>query len=277
MATTLEHAGETIDDPSDADIARIVAGPRDADWFLALNRGDDSMEVMLDAGELWVEVMEGERFVQARSRLDESVVGAMLASFRDGDARWRDLALWQEPPPARRQTLNGPLGIVAALIGLALLLVAAAIFTGKAGWIVVLVALAFPGIIAAALVAKLAEVKRAAAWKKASGRVTRSELATETRHGKEIRVPRIEYEYAVGFHKFTGKRVSLAEVIAGSGAKQAIARHPVGASVAVYYDPASPATSVLERDLPPFVHAVWGLAAAMTAAICFGAWWYLIR
>jgi hypothetical protein len=277
MATTLEHAGDTIENPTDADLARVLEGPRDDDWFLALNRGDDSMEVMIDAGELWVEVTEGDRFVQARSRLDEAVVRSMLESFRDGNERWRDLAMWQEPPPARRQTLKGPLGFIMGLALLIPLFLGLAIFTGNGGWVAVLFALALPGVIAAAAVVKLAEVKRAAAWKKASGRVSVSELATETRHGKEVQVPRIEYEYTIGFHKFVGRRVSLAELIAGSAAKEALARYPVGASVPVYYDPADPSTSVIERDLPAFMHSVWGLVAVMTAAIAFGAWWFLLR
>jgi hypothetical protein len=278
MATTLEHAGETIDDPSDADIARILAEPRDADWFLALNRGDDSMEVMLDAGDLWVEVMEGERFVQARSRLDETVVKSMLASFRDGTDAWRDMALWKEPPPRKKDTLKGPagliLGMVVAIVAVA---IAGPVVTGNGGWIVVAFALALPATIAAAMGIKLAQVKRAQAWTKAPGRITRSELATETRHGKEVQVPRIEYEFKVGFHKLTGRRVSFAEVIAGPQAREALARYLAGTSVQVYYDPANPSDCVVEREMPSFVHAAWGVVAVLTAAILFGAWWYLVR
>ena len=34
---------------------------------------------------------------------------------------------------------------------------------------------------------------------------------------------------------------------------------------------------MIERDLPAFVHSVWAIVAVLTAAILFGAWWYLIR
>ena len=277
MDTTLEHAGETIANPADADFDRLLSEPRDDDWFVALNRGDDSMEVMIDAGELWVEVMEGDRFVQARSHIDEAVVRSMLVSFRDGDHAWRDLALWKEPEPAKKDTLKGPAGLI---LGLVLTLVAIGILgiaTGKGGWIVVAFALAFPGIIAVAALVKIGEARRAASWSKASGRITRSELATETRQGKEIQVPRIEYEYRVGFHKLVGKRVSLAVVVAGVQAKEALARYPVGTGVAVYYNPANPSEAVIERGIPAFVHSVWGIVAVLTAGILFGAWWYLIR
>ena len=74
-----------------------------------------------------------------------------------------------------------------------------------------------------------------------------------------------------------GKRVSLAELIAGLQAKETIARYPVGTSVPVYYDPANPSEAVIERDMPAFVHSVWGIVAVLTAAILFGAWWFLIR
>jgi hypothetical protein len=277
MQTTLEHAGESIENPSDADIDRVLAGPRDEDWFMALNRGDDSMEVMIDAGDLWVEVTEGDRFVQARSQIDQAIVRSMLVSFREGDHAWRDMALWKAPPPRKKETLKGPagliLGLVVALVAVALL----GIVTGKGGWIAVAFALAFPGIIAVAAAVKIGESRRAASWTKASGRITRSELASETRYDKQVQVPRIEYEYKVGFHTMVGNRVSLAELIAGPQAKEALARYPVGATVPVFYNPADPAESVIERELPALVHSVWGVVAVLTGAIAFGAWWFLVR
>jgi len=278
MDTTLDHAGQTIENPTDADIDRILAEPRDDDWFLSLYRGgDDFMEVMIDAGDLWVETEVEGRFLQARSQIDQAVVRSMLLSFRDGDNAWRDLALWKEPAPMKQDTLKGPAGLILGLVVALGAVGLVGVVTGKGAWIVVAFALAFPGIIAVAALVKIGEAKRAASWSKASGRITRSELATETHHGKEVQVPRIEYEYKVGFHTLVGKRVNFAEVIAGAQAKEARARYPVGTAVQVYYDPAKPNESVIERELPPFVHAVWGVVAVMTAAILFGAWWYLVR
>ena len=282
MDTTLEHAGRKVENPSDEDIARAIDGPRDDDWMVSLYRGeDDFMEAMLDAGELWVEVEAEGRFLQARSHLDEAVVKSMLASFRDGTEHWRDLALWKEPPAREPQTLSslkqGPAPVILGLVLLVPLLVGAAIFTGNAGWVGVLFALAFPGVIAVAAATKLAEVKRAASWKKASGRVIRSELTTGKRFDRQVQLPLVEYEYSVGFHKFVGKRVSFAEVTAGPDARAAIARYPAGTAVTVFYDPANPSESVIERELPSFVHAIWGVVAVMTAAIAFGAWWFLLR
>ena len=277
MQTTLEHAGNTIENPTDADIDGALDAPRDDDWFLSLHRGDDCMEAMIDAGELWVEVTEGDRFLQARSRIDAAKVKSMLASFRDGDRAWRDMALWKEPPPRRKDTLKGPAGIILGLVVALVSIALVGVFSGKGGWIVVAFALAFPGIIAVAAAVKLGEAKRAASWTKASGRITRSELATEKRHDREVQVPRIEYEYKVGFHTLVGKRVNFAELIAGPQAREALARYPVGVSVPVYYNPANPSEAVIERGIPAFVHSVWGIVAVLTAGILFGAWWYLIR
>ena len=277
MQTTLEHAGNTVENPTDADIDRALEAPRDDDWFLSLHRGDDCMEAMIDAGALWVEVTEEDKFVQARSQLDQPLVRSMLLSFRNGDHAWRDMALWKEPPPRKKDTLKGPAGLILGLVGIFVALVLVGIFTDKAGWMVVGFALMFPGIIAVATIVKVAEVNRAASWSKASGRITRSELATEKRQDREVEVPIMEYEYRVGFHTLVGKRVSFAEVIAGPLARETIARYPVGTGVPVYYDPANPSEAVIERDLPTFVHSIWGIVAALAAAILFGAWWYLIR
>ena len=277
MQTTLEHAGETIENPTEADFERVLGAPRDDDWFLALNHGNDAMEVMIDAGELWVEVTEGEKFLQARSQLDAALVKAMLVSFGKGDHAWRDMALWKEPPPRKKDTLKGPTGLILGLVAVFVATLVVGIFTNKGGWMVVGFALMFPGIIAVAAAVKIGEAKRAASWTRAGGRITRSELTTETRQNGKVQVPRIEYEYKVGFHTLVGKRLNFAELIAGVQAKEALARYPVGTAVPVYYNPANPSEAVIERDLPPFVHSVWALVAVMVAAIAFGAWWNLMR
>lgn len=274
----LEAAGVETPDPAPGDIERALGGPRDDDWVVSLRRGDDYMEAMIDGGGLWVECQDGERFLQARSRVDEETLRAMFLAFRDGSPGWRDLADWKEPPPARR---GSPPGIVlGAALSIAFVVVAgviAAIVTGKGGWIVLMFALLLPALIALAAAVKEAEARRAARWTKAQGRVVRSELVTEKRHGKEVRVPRVEYEFSVGFHKYAGRRLSLAEVIAEPEAMAALARYPVGARVPVYYDPADPGQSVIERELPPFFKAIWGAVAALTALILAAGWHYLSR
>lgn len=278
MSVVLEYKGKETGQPTDEDIARAVAGPRDDDWSLTLHRGEeDYMDVMIDAGDLWVECEEDGTFLQARSYVDEEAVKSMLAAFRDGTSDWRDLALWTPPPPPRKGLPPGVLPIIVGVAVVVLALLGTAIFTGNKGWLVMLFALAFPGIIAIATLVKVAEAKRAAAWTRGTARITRSEMATETRFDKQVTVPRIEYEYKVGFHRFRGKRASFAELVTGPAAKEMLARLRAGTSVPVYYNPADPTESVLERELPPFLSAVWGLVAVLTLLIVGGAWWFLLR
>ena len=269
-----------VPDPTAEDIAKALAGPRDDDWIVTLDRGDDDfMEVMLDQGDLWVEVEEGGRFLQARSHVDERTVSSMFLAFRDGGQEWRDLAEWKEPAGVARS--DKPPAIIlgaAAGIGIVVFLgVGLAIFTGKGGWVVLMFALLFPAIIAMAAAVKMAEAQRAAKWTRANGRIVRSELVTEERQEKLVKVPLVEYEFTVGFHRYRGKRVSLAEVIAGPDAVGTVARYPVGASVPVYYDPADPNKSVVDRDLPSFFRGVWVFVGVLTAAILAGGWYYLLR
>lgn len=278
---TLHAKGVEKQAPSPEDVAAALQGPRDDDWSVTLWRGeDDYMEAMLDRGDLWVECEVDGRFLQARSHVDEAAMTAMFLAFRAGEESWRDLAEWKEPPPAAARS-PAPSGIIlaaAAGIGLVVLLgVGLAIFTGNGGWVALMFALLFPGLIALAAAVKVAEARRAAKWTKASAKIVTSGLATEKRHDKEVKVPRVEYEFSVGFHRYRGKRVSLAEVVAGPDAVGTLARYPVGASVPVYYDPADPQRSVLDRELPSFFRGIWAAVGVLTAAILAGGWYYLLR
>jgi Protein of unknown function (DUF3592) len=69
-------------------------------------------------------------------------------------------------------------------------------------------------------------------------------------------VPVIEYRYLIGGEHYRGSRVSFAsQLISQSyftivGAKAVIDRYPAGKHVKVYYEPASPGTSVLNPGVP---------------------------
>lgn len=275
MQTTLTAGGEEIPNPGDADIDRVLALTRDDDWYVTLSRGeDDSMEVMLDRGDLWVEAEVEEQFLQARSYVDDATVRAMLIDFRDGGNQWRDLAAWAEP---KRQATHRPkaalaFGAVALLVFLALVVTALA--TDQGAWIGVAFVLVVPVVIVIAAMVKQGEVKRAAGWTKTTARIVRSEMAKETRFDKQVEVPKVEFEYTVRFHRFRGDRVSLGEFVSGP---QVLQRYRVGASVPAYVNPDDPTEAVLERDLPRFFGAVWAFAAALFAIIAAVAWWFLLR
>jgi hypothetical protein len=279
METLLEVDGKDArESPTAADIAAAVDGPRGEDFFITLHRGDDDyMDVTLDEGELWVETEDGGKILEARSHVDTEAAKQMLTAFAEGRPEWRDLAAWSAPerggyrmPESMRPLFIASLVVVAACVGLM-------IWTGEGGWLLVLLGLAFPAAIAFAVTAKQHEVERAAGWTKATARILKSEMRETERNGKKTTAPRVEYEFNVGFHRFRGRRVSLAEIMAPGQAAEALKRYRVGTSVPVYYDAANPMNSVLERDLPPHFATIWGLVAFLAAIVLVAAYWYLIR
>lgn len=272
----LETAGNKNEAPTPEDVARALEGPRDDDWFVTLTRdNEDYMDAMIDHGDLWIECVTDDEFVQAISHIDEAAAKAIFQAFYEGGDGWRDLALWKEPA-AKPKKKELPVPAIAG--GVFTLLFLFVVFVLRGGWIVVLFALAFPGVIAAAAATKQREAKQAAAWTKASGHILSSGLATETINGKEVQVPRVEYEFAVGMslHKVRGKRISIGES-GPHGADEVLKRYRPGTSVPVYYDPDDPHKSVLERDLPEKFHLVWVAVGVMVAVILVGTWWFMLR
>ena len=284
MQTTLEHAGQRIESPTDADIEKALGSSRDdEDWTVSLYRGEDAyMEAVLDAGALRVEATEGDRFVHARPGSDLAAKGIMVA-FRDGNEAWREMAPWQEPGSASAKAESNDL--TKTLIGGMIVTLGAmgglAVLADKPGWAVVAFFLSFPGIILVAYLAKVFEIGAASSWTETTGRITQSGLAREIRESNEmerkVTVPKIEYEYQVGAQTMVGTRVNFAEILEGVQAKEARARFELGATVPVYYNPANPSEAVLERELPPVVHAALGVVAVMVAIIGLVAWFFLIR
>jgi Protein of unknown function (DUF3592) len=121
----------------------------------------------------------------------------------------------------------------------------------------------FFGLIAVAfavlLVRKLLESRRVKHWPVTGGKVIASDVVARPREMRDASDPafvneaNVEYEYLVGNIKYRCKRISLAEKISGSEIEVVLARYPVGATVAVFYDPANPNNALLERDLSKVV------------------------
>jgi hypothetical protein len=122
-----------------------------------------------------------------------------------------------------------------------------------AAWFVGIVAFVMIGVVTLAVVVKLREVRAAASWPAAKGRVRRA--GVQPRQKKQSRstlsnVPAIEYEYEVAGRRYTGSRITLGETIAGGDIAPMLERYWVGAPVTVFYDPSDPSKAVLERDPP---------------------------
>ena len=280
MEVSLElPGGETIENPKAEDVDRALALPRDDDWYLDFWQGEDeNLIVSADDGKIQVDCFEGEKFVRAQSHIDEAKLRDMVSDFVAGGTQWRQMVLWAEPPKVSTKPDFKSVPAIAGMAFAAAML--AAITFGGGKWAIAVFALAFPGIIAVAAFTKMQDVKRASSWSKATAKIVQSQLVTKTINNQEVQVAGVEYEFAIGmdFNKMRGSRVTLAEVEGPHGAQEILSRYRVGTSVPVYYNPANPKESVLERDMPTKVFAaIWALVAVLTLGVLGGAYWFLLR
>ncbi len=136
------------------------------------------------------------------------------------------------------------------------------------------------GLLALATGVKWWEVRRAASWRTAPGRITRSRPVTRklrgveshgrARQGQDLETRNfadIGYEYRVGGRRLTGKRVSIGEDLGDWQVAETLARYPEGAAVLVHYNPSRPAEAVLERDAP---EGVFRTLATLIAVLLAG-------
>jgi hypothetical protein len=277
LKLTLESdAGSRELEATAAAVEDVFAHLPEGDWYLMLERGDDDfMEVECSGGKYEADCEAAGVYQRTMSYVDAEAAKAMLLSFLEGGEGWRDLGLWKAPDAKAAKRKAFPVPAIFG-IGFAILFFAGALI-GSGPYMIAVFALAFPWLIAAAATAKQMEAKRVASWTKGSARITRSEMGTETRNGKTVEVPRVEYEFSLGFHKFRGTRVSLAEYLSPEEAKAVLQRYRVGTGTTVYYDAADPGESVIERDLPKSFQAIWIVVAVLVAVIVAGGWWFGFR
>ena len=279
--TTLAIGEDEIPSPTRQDVERALERPHDEAWYMSISHpNDDFMEAYLDEGGFEVECEENGRTLTLATVVDAATLKALMLSFLESDGLWKTLCKWEEPPPAPTPVPT-PLptkAATAAIVAVAVVVLALSV-SGHAKWIAVLFALAFPGLIAFGIISKMREVRRAAAWTQGSARIVKSEVVSEERElsggGTHIvTLPAIEYEFSIGFTRFTGKRISIGEIMPGTPqVQEAVARYRVGTSVPVYYDPKNPADSALERDLPKNFQLIWMFLAVFAVACVGGAVW----
>ncbi|WP_435010560.1 DUF3592 domain-containing protein [Tundrisphaera lichenicola] len=138
---------------------------------------------------------------------------------------------------------------------------------------ITLVCAMFPALILVAVVVKLREIRQAKHWPETTGKVIASRIQSRRNKPNDpgynfgdtevTNEPFVEYEYDVGGRKYRCSRVSIAEKTAGTEREAILARYPVGARVTVFYNPAEPATAVVERELPKGVMIVGGGAVLL--------------
>lgn len=90
-----------------------------------------------------------------------------------------------------------------------------------------------------------------AGWPSTHGTILMTTIQVQRTGNARREVPVVMYAYRVGQEAFQGSRIRAEDetslgAVAGH-ARTVLARYPVGASVQVYYDPANPTQSALER------------------------------
>jgi hypothetical protein len=125
------------------------------------------------------------------------------------------------------------------------------------GWVfVALLAQGFFTAIAGVIVYRARRAQRAARWPATPGRIERSNRETRpiasTFKARNVgNVPDIEYSYNVGGVDHRSTAIAVADIGADPAAiDAALDRYPVGRSVLVYFNPANPSETLLERDAP---------------------------
>jgi Protein of unknown function (DUF3592) len=284
--------GDTIvGDPQLADIARAVdAAPQSANWRIELDNGeDDHIEAAASpSGDYAVTFVDRGRRFTATAPVDADRLKTILSKYHDGDTEWRDQADFvaeggkgARERAARRISSKPP--------AWAIVLIAGAFFglpilwrflpeSGAARGAAIVVG-PITVMLVAMIVSKLLQLRRAASWPQAAGRITKSVVATRRarpfgRPMQVINFPAIEYEFSVNGRKCTGQRISIGEDAGGANIEATLARYPVGAQVTVHYDPADPENCVLERNAPSLV-PLQGCGTSLTslAAIGFCVYW----
>jgi len=117
---------------------------------------------------------------------------------------------------------------------------------------------------------------RSSRWPFVHGRVRSAQRAKRWSVGEPGMRPSIVYEYTVDGKLFVAERIAfgmLDYLFSGAGfAEKYIDRYPTGSRVQVFYDPAAPASAVLEPGLsawtfmPTLIGAVLLLAAFLLLA-----------
>ncbi|MBL6612774.1 MAG: DUF3592 domain-containing protein [Reyranella sp.] len=273
-------------DPSADDIGRAFDSvPHPQGWFLVLDDEDDGSNIEVTArpeGTFDVTADDGHREGHPAKPFTAAEAKAALLKYRARDPGWRQAFTWEseaeaeertESRAAKRRSSEPPTWAVAAVIGSVALIVVASFvrrwlpFGNSDYFWIGLIFLPMVVLVMAVIANKMLEVRRAAGWSTAVGRIVKSGTAAD-RHrfaGETTTVktmPDVEYEFSVGGHKIRGNRISIGEDTGGANTEATLSRYTVGAAVTVYYDPANPKNCVLERAAPEGV----GKAIAVVAA-----------
>ncbi|MFO1162196.1 MAG: DUF3592 domain-containing protein [Reyranellaceae bacterium] len=280
--------------PTSADVRRAIdATPKDPDWFISLQSGDDYIEAEIEAeGRYRVKFSEQERSFTASGPVGADTLKAIFLDYLSGNPGWRRRFRSVPDNPRvtgsklRRRIGSEPpvwviIAVAGAFFGLQLLSFLPESWVDSlpdGALILWLIAGPMVVMLLAMLINKMIVVRRASTWPQAMGRITRSEVGATYRSSsdgpaKATNYPAIEYEFSVGGQSFIGRRISIGEDTGGANTEATLAHYPVGATVTVSYAPDDPANCVLERDMPKEVPLGCAAMLAALAALIGGGYW----
>jgi len=221
------------------------------------------------------------QFSTKRASRDEAK--ALLGDFFDGGGAWRKHGQWRAPSGSGAEQAPASAGAIEGRWA-ALLAVGGAVGGAAAFLLAFQTAPALiPALAAFALVAlmawKGAQEFRVRRWPHANGRITASGLQPRRRRfsREETRIdniPALSYEFTVAGKPHVGSRIGLNTEFAGVDVGALVARYPVGAVVAVYYNPARPDDCLLDpfanRGIAADLIKLFAPLGAIAAAIYYG-------
>ena len=291
--------GKFTTDPSADDIGRAFDGaPHPKGWYLVLDDEHDGSNIEVTArpeGTYDVTADDGHREGHPARPFTAVQAKAALLKYRAGEPGWREAFTWESDAeedeeeenalPATKRSSEPPTWAVAIVIASFALVVitgyvlsATDISLGDSDFYVGLIFLPMAVLFVVAVIAKMLEVRRAAGWSTAVGRIVKSSTAAEHRRsaGEATTVktmPAVEYEFSVGGRKVRGNRIGIGEDSGGANTEATLRRYTVGAAVTVYYDPANPKNCVLERGVPEGVGKGLAIIAGFVIAFVGVVYW----
>ncbi len=157
-------------------------------------------------------------------------------------------------------------------------------------WIILLICLSIPALLAAATVWIQIQNRRIRSWREAAGRIVSSKATAREVRSHTVRTDGIErnkefvteetietrnfaevsYTFAVGGNTYRGNRVSLSPDPGNVDVAETLQRYPEGKAVTVIYNPIDPNECILERDDPRNIRNAWLAVAVLLALIAVG-------
>jgi hypothetical protein len=288
----------TADAQNDDIVRAVEAKPHGANWHIHLqSNGDDYIQAFAGKdGRYRVDFVDRGLSFMSANPVDAETLKTILVYYLNGDTAWRtECRFIPEKSPGsgaragKRISSEPPVWaiilVAGAFFGIPLFLGLAEHLSAYVPEGVGIAAVFFlPMVVMGLAMAanKVLQARRAAVWPQTAGRITRSEVAASRHQGSGkatelINLPAVEYEFSVGGNKFTGTRISIGEDKAGANTEATLAHYPVGAAVMVYYDPADPGNSLLERDIPKDLPAGCLALLAILAALIVGGYWLVVH